>query len=112
MQYVLFTDNLADLSLRDACIGAKRAGFAGVDLTLRPGGHVKPEEAEVGLAEARRIADETGVAIPMASTAITSAASPHAESIFAAAAHYGVRRLKLGYWPYEPFGTLARQLRQ
>jgi len=112
MQYVLFTDNLADLSLRDACVAAKRAGFDGIDLTLRPGGHVKPEEAEMGLAEARKIAEDTGVAIPMASTAVTSAASPHAESIFAAAAHYGVRRLKLGYWPYEPFGTLARQLRQ
>ena len=110
MQFVLFTDNLADLSIREACGGAKRAGFAGLDLTLRPGGHVKPAEAETGLAEARRIADELGVAIPMVSTAVTSTESPHAEAIFAAASHYGARHVKLGYWEYQPFGTLARQI--
>src|SRR5438093_9509707 len=102
MQLILFTDNLADLTIREASLAAKKAGFVGLDLTLRPGGHVKPEEAEVGLAEAKRIADEAGVAIPMVSTAITDIDSPHAEAIFAAAAHYGARRLKLGYWPYRP----------
>ena len=30
--------------------------------------------------------------------------------MFASAAHYGVRKLKLGYWRYEPFGTLLKQL--
>lgn len=110
MQFVLFTDNVADLTIREACLAAKNVGFDGLDLTLRPGGHVKPEEADVGLATARRIADDCGVAIPMVSTAITDTDSPHAEAIFAAAAHYGARRLKLGYWPYRPFGTLAAQI--
>ena len=110
MQFVLFTDNLADLTIREACLGAKRAGFDGVDLTLRPGGHVKPANAETGLAEARRIADELDVAIPMVSTAVTSPESPYAEAIFAAAAHYGARHVKLGYWEYQPFGTLVRQV--
>jgi sugar phosphate isomerase/epimerase len=110
MQYVLFTDNLSDLSIADACAGAKRAGFDGLDLTLRPGGHVLPANAEMGLAEARRIADAQGVSIPMISTALTDEDSPHAETIFAAAAHYGARRLKVGYWDYRPFGTLAKQV--
>jgi len=110
MQHVLFTDNLSDLTLRQALEGARAAGFEGVDLTLRPGGHVLPENAEVGLSEARRIADDLNIVLPMASTAVTSTASPHAEAIFAAAAHYGIRRLKLGYWPYEPFGKLATQI--
>jgi sugar phosphate isomerase/epimerase len=110
MQYVLFTDNLADISIAEACRGARRAGFDGLDLTLRPGGHVLPWDAEMGLAEARRTADREGVTIPMISTGITDSDSPHAEAIFAAAAHYGVRRVKLGYWPYQPFGTLTEQI--
>lgn len=110
MQFVLFTDNLADLTVAEVCERAKQAGFDGLDLTLRPGGHVKPEEAEMGLAAARQAADAARVTIPMASTAVTDRGSPHAEAIFAAAAHYGVRRLKLGYWPYRPFGTLANQI--
>src|SRR5262249_42559440 len=48
----------------------------------------------------------------MISTALTDTDSPHAESIFAAATHYGARYLKLGYWEYRPFGTLARQVEQ
>jgi sugar phosphate isomerase/epimerase len=110
MQFVLFTDNLAALKLPDVCAEARRAGFDGLDLTLRPGGHVLPENAEVGLSESRRVADAAGVAIPMVSTAVTDIDSPHAESIFAAAAHYGARHIKLGYWRYEPFGTIAKQV--
>ena len=40
MKFVLFTDNLADLTVPEACAAARRAGFDGLDLTLRPGGHV------------------------------------------------------------------------
>jgi sugar phosphate isomerase/epimerase len=110
MRFVLFTDNLADLSVARTCTAAKAAGFDGLDLTLRPGGHVRPEDADRGLAEAKRQADAEGVAIPMVSTAVTDADSPHAEAVFAAAAHYGARLVKLGYWSYRPFGTLAAQL--
>jgi sugar phosphate isomerase/epimerase len=110
VKFVLFTDNLADLTAARACESAKAAGFDGLDLTLRPGGHVRPENADVGLSEARRIADAAGVAIPMVSTAVTDIDSPHAEAIIAAAAHYGARLVKLGYWDYRPFGTLATQI--
>lgn len=110
MQFVLFTDNLSDLSIAQACAGAKSSGFDGLDLTLRPGGHVLPASAEVGLSEAKRVADAAGISIPMISTALTDEESPHAEAIFAAAAHYGARRLKVGYWPYRPFGTLRAQV--
>jgi sugar phosphate isomerase/epimerase len=110
MQFVLFTDNLSDLSIAEVCREVRAAGFDGLDLTMRPGGHVRPEKAEMGLAEARQVADAANLTIPMASTAVKSADSPYAEDVFAAAAHYGVRKLKLGYWGYQPFGTLAKQL--
>lgn len=110
MQYVLFTDNLADLTIPQVCAAVKRAGFDGLDLTVRPGGHVKPAQAEVGLAEAKRIAGAAGLRIPMITTSITDADSSHAEAIFAAAAHYGARHIKLGYWLYKPFGTVQKQI--
>lgn len=111
MQYVLFTDNLADLSVPEAVAAAKRAAFDGLDLTLRPGGHVLPDNAEMGLAAAHNDAQRAGLSIPMISTGINDATSPHAEAIFAAAAHYGARHVKLGYWEYQPFGTLAREVK-
>src|SRR5687767_4410281 len=110
MQYVLFTDNLNAFKVPELLAEAKKIGFDGLDLTLRPGGHVEPENAEVGLAEAKRTADEAGMSIPMVTTNVTDADTPHAEAVFAAAAHYGARRLKLGYWRYEGFGNLAKQI--
>ena len=109
MQFVLFTDNLADLGIREVCRAAKKAGFDGLDLTLRRGGHVLPENAEKGLAEAHEIADAEGVAIPMVSTGVTAADAPFAEDVLAAA-HVRMQSIKLGYWRYQPFGTLAKQL--
>jgi sugar phosphate isomerase/epimerase len=109
MQFVLFTDNLADLSIRDACRAAKKAGFDGLDLTMRPGGHVLPQNAEAGLAAAHKIADEENMLIGMVSTAINGIDTPHAEAIIAAA-HHRISRFKLGYWRYEPFGNVIGQL--
>ena len=48
MQFVLFTDNLQSLPVAQLCAEAKKLGFDGLDLTLRPGGHVEPENAEAG----------------------------------------------------------------
>ncbi len=110
MQFVLYTDNLADISIDEACRAAKQAGFDGVDITLRPGGHVLPESVEMGLANARQSADQAGAAIAMATTSITDTSSPYCEDILASCAHYDVRKIKLGYWRYEPFGTLVKQL--
>ena len=110
MQYVLFTDNLADLKIEQVFSEAKRAGFDGIDLTLRPGGHVLPENAEMGLSDVRATADRHNMVVPMASTAITDSDSPNAEDVIASCAHYGVSKIKLGYWRYEPFGTIQQQL--
>jgi len=110
MQYILFTDNLADFTIEQVSSEVKQLGFDGIDLTLRPGGHVLPENAEFGLSEAHANANQHDITIPMVSTAITDISSPYAEDIFAACAHYGVNRIKLGYWRYKSFGNVQPQL--
>lgn len=108
--FVLFTDNLSDLSIAEVCRGAREAGFDGLDLTVRPGGHVPPEKAARMLPEAVAVAMEEGVSIPMISTAITSREDPDAAPIFETASELGITRAKLGYWRYEPFGTAEEQI--
>jgi len=110
MKYVLFTDNLADLKIEAVCAEVKKRGFDGLDLTLRPGGHVRPEQAEMGLSHAHQVAMRTGVQILMASTAVAGTDSPHARAVIESCAHYGVRQIKLGYWRYSGFGTLLKQI--
>ncbi|MFO0907390.1 MAG: TIM barrel protein [Isosphaeraceae bacterium] len=112
MQFALFTDNLADRSIAEATRDARRAGFDGLDLTVRPGGHVAPERVLEKLPEARRAIEANGGRLLMISTSITDVDRPETEAIFQAAAREGVRWVKLGYWEYQPFGTLAEQVNQ
>jgi sugar phosphate isomerase/epimerase len=110
MQLVMFSKHLGPLSVLQAGETVKRLGFDGLDLTVRPGGHVLPENVRTGLPDAARQLKELGLGIPMITTGITGAEEPHAEAIMATAASLGIRNLKLGYWTYKPFGQLRAQL--
>jgi sugar phosphate isomerase/epimerase len=110
MRLVMFSKHLGPLSVPEAGKRVKEIGFSGLDLTVRPGGHLPPEQVEKGLPEAVKQLADLGLSVPMISTGITSAAEPHAEAILATAAAQGIRDLKLGYWKYERFGKLRQQL--
>jgi sugar phosphate isomerase/epimerase len=110
MMLVMFSKHLGPLPIRKAGEVMKELGFQGVDLTVRPGGHVLPEQVTTALPEAVRQLKEIGMEVPMITTGIVSAQEPHAEPIMATAARLGIKELKLGYWMYKPFGTLAAQL--
>jgi sugar phosphate isomerase/epimerase len=106
VKIMLFSKHLGELSVAEAGEVIAELGFEGVDLTVRPGGHVLPENAGRELGGAIRILTNMGLAVPMITTGITSADEPHATEIFEAAAEAGVSNLKLGYWRYEGFGTI------
>lgn len=110
MQLVMFSKHLGELSVAEAGKRVKELGFDGLDLTTRPGGHVLPEQVKTALPEAVRTLADQGLQVPMLTTGIVDAGEPHAEEILATAAELGIRNLKLGYWRYQPFGTLRAQL--
>lgn len=111
MKIVMFSKHLQELSVREAGARARKLGFAGLDLTVRPGGHIAPEQVAQGLPAAVSALREEGCEIPMISTGITEADAA-AEAICGVAAAQGIREIKLGYWPYRPFGDLLPQLDQ
>jgi len=76
-------------------------GFDGLDLTVRPGGHVAPERAAEDLPKAIAIIREAGLDVPMITTALTSASDPTARPILATAAKLGVKFFKVGYYYYK-----------
>ncbi len=110
MQLVMFSKHLGSLSVAEAGRVVQGLGFQGVDLTVRPGGHVLPEKVRTDLPAAVRTLGDLGLTVPMLTTGITGAEEPHAEAIVATAAQLGIRNLKLGYWRYQPFGQLQAQL--
>ncbi|MGE0374784.1 MAG: sugar phosphate isomerase/epimerase family protein [Planctomycetaceae bacterium] len=104
-----FTESFQDLPIPEVCRLFREIGLDGLDLTVRPGGHIAPEDAPRLLPEAVKAAHDHEVSIPMLTTGVTDA-DPLSERLVAAAGELGIRRIKLGYYRYGEFGTLRKQL--
>src|SRR5687767_37451 len=65
--FCFFSKHLAELDWKDLGKAVKDAGFDGVDLTVRAGGHVLPERAE-DLPKAIEAIRAAGVSVPMITT--------------------------------------------
>jgi len=110
VQIVMFSKMLGSLPLDQAGGIIADLGFEGVDLTVRPQGHVLPENVASDLPRAQETLARYGLPVAMITTALTDADDPHAEAIFKTAAQCGIGYLKLGYWPYAGFGQIRRQI--
>lgn len=100
----LFSKNLQQLHYSELGPVLRDLGFAGCDLTVRPGGHVEPALAPADLYRAVEAIRGAGVEIPMITTAFTSASDPTLRGVLVlcGSARMKVPYFKLGYWPYKP----------
>lgn len=108
--FCLFSKHLPELGWGDLGRAVKDAGFEGVDLTVRPGGHVLPERAADDLPKAIEALTAQGVKVPMITTDLTSASAPVARPLLQAAAKSGVRYFKTGYWRYSSSPDVRAQV--
>ena len=90
---------------------AAEIGFDGVDLTVRPGGHVLPEKADDDLPRAAEAVRKAGLAMPMIVTNLTEA-SETAEKVFKTAAGLGVKFYRTGNFYYQPQPDLPAQIKR
>ena len=93
----VFTKSFQDWPIGKVCEKFAELGVDGLDLTVRPGGHVEPENAAAELPAAVEAAEANGLKILFLTTAITDAA-PAAGRLLGAAADAGVPAVKLGYF--------------
>jgi sugar phosphate isomerase/epimerase len=115
MELVMFSKmlkNIGGLDVEAAGSYIVKMGFDGVDLTVRPGGHILPGVVREELPRAIEILRLKGLSVPMITTSVTNAEEEHAEEIFKTASECGVRFIKLGYWRYAGFGTIKKQIEQ
>src|SRR5437870_1333623 len=108
--FCFFSKHLPDLGWKDLGRAVNDAGFDGVDLTVRPGGHVLPERAADDLPRAIDAIRAQGVTVPMVTTELTSAGDPAAKPLLLAAARNGVRYFKPGYWRYTSSSDVRAQV--
>ena len=89
----VFSKHLQYLDYRALAETAAEAGFDGIDLTVREGGHVLPERVRDDLPKAVEAARAAGIAVPMITTTIVSARDTHAAAVRETAGRLGVRDL-------------------
>jgi sugar phosphate isomerase/epimerase len=90
---------------------AKGAGFGGIDLTVRGGGHVLPPRVTEDLPKAVLAIRGEGLDVPMITTELVSADDPTARPILSAASKLSIRFLKPGYYHYK-FTDVRKELEQ
>ncbi len=107
MQRVMFSKMLGELSVAEAAERIAALELDGVDLTVRPGGHVDPDQVASALPQAVETCEAAGLTVPMITTAITDADEPTTRAIFETADACEIPYLKLGYWRYDGFDSIA-----
>ena len=105
-----FSKTFQWLGYDDLAVFLAEAGFEGIDLSVRPGGHVLPENVERDLPLAVKAAQKQGLSIPMIVTGITDAADPLTERTLKTAADQGVKYYRLGYYRYDDKLSILQNL--
>jgi sugar phosphate isomerase/epimerase len=102
MHYVYFTKELKALDVNGLIAFCKEMGLDGVDLAVRPGYPVNPDNALTELPAAARAFKDAGLVIGLvsASTDLNDPDSKVAKTLFEACGKAEVPALKLGYFPY------------
>jgi sugar phosphate isomerase/epimerase len=96
----IFSKHLQWLDYRGMAQTAAELGFDGIDLTVRPDGHVHPERVEDELPRAVEEVRKAGLDVPMIVTAITEPDDPTTRKVLQTASRLGIRHYRLGYWRY------------
>ncbi|MDQ6759550.1 MAG: sugar phosphate isomerase/epimerase [Acidobacteriota bacterium] len=95
-----FSKHLANLDYEQMGKAVHEAGFDGLDLTVRPGGHVLPANVERDLPRAVETLRTHGLEVPMITTELNTASDPAARPILSTAGRLKIPYFKLGYWKY------------
>jgi len=106
----LFSKHLAKIHYSELGGVLKDLGFAGCDLTVRPGGHVEPALSAADLYRAVEAIRAEGVEIPMITTAFVTAADPNIRNVLALCGRMKVPYFKLGYWNYRPADNIETRI--
>jgi len=97
----VFSKHLQWLDYQGMAETAAKIGFDGVDLTVRPKGHVLPERVEDDLPGAAEACKKAGIEIVMMSTAISDAAQPTTEKILKTASQLGIKYYRMNWYHYD-----------
>jgi len=106
----LFSKHLQFLNLKDAGQMAAELGFSGLDLTVRPKGHILPENVKTDLPIAIRDIKASGSSCEMMTTAISDIANPIDVDVIEAAGKEGIKFYRSNWFKFKEDRTLEESL--
>jgi len=110
LKVAIFSKHLQFLQGEALAEGAAEIGFDGVDITVRRGGHVEPERAPQDLPPLVGILRKRGLEVPMITSGIVDADTPHAETVLKTIADLGIRHYRWGGFRYDETRPIPEQL--
>ena len=106
----IFSKHLQWLDYKEMAVVARAIGFNGIDLTVRPGGHVEPENVERDLPEAVKAVKGEGLDVPMMTSAVNDSDLPLSRRVLETAAGQGIEFYRMGYYRYATGKPIAEAL--
>lgn len=97
LRFHIFSKHLQFLDYKGMADAAANLGFDGIDLTVRKGGHVAPEEVEDKLPLAIEAIENAGLRHDMMASDINNAQEEIHRRVLTAAAQSGIKLYRLGY---------------
>jgi sugar phosphate isomerase/epimerase len=104
----LFSKHAAKLNYAELGKFAREANYDGIDLTVRPGGHVLPERVADDLPKAAAAIASAGAKLPMITTGLTDPRTPESIATLRTAGTLKIPYWKVGYYRYtsKPDGSI------
>jgi sugar phosphate isomerase/epimerase len=106
----IFSKHLQFLNYEDMAAAAAEMGFDGVDLTVRPDGHVLPERVESDLPKAAEAIRKVGLAPLMMVTAVQDADNSTDKKVLETAVKLGIQYYRMNWYSYPEGKTIPESL--
>jgi sugar phosphate isomerase/epimerase len=110
VRYIMFTKHLQSMSIVEAGQTIKALGFDGVELTVRPNGHILPEHVRDELPRAVDELRSIGLEVPALVVEIHNRREEHAAAVCETAARVGATELRTSSHRYRGFGEIREQI--
>ncbi len=106
----VFSKHLQFLNYKELAKVCKELGLDGVDLTVRPGGHVLPEKVKTDLPAAVDAIRAEGLEVPMITTRYVNAFDKNIRDVLVTAKEQGIPYFRIGNHTYDDNGPILPQL--
>jgi len=108
----IFSKHLQFLDYHDMAEAAAEMGFDGIDLTVRPNGHVLPERVESDLPKAIEAMRKFGLVPLLMTTAVQDANNKTDRNVLEVAVKLGIKYYRMNWFDYPEKKTIPEALQE